>query len=404
MASLTSPQSLAIGIAGPVTLELLQPLLPDSIRLPHAYSFPLLATLVLELHRRGHCLSVFAGSSEVSATRVFEAERLRVYVTPRRSRRMAYDGYAMERRHLAAAMRGSDCDVIHAHWTYEFAAAVQVAGRPCLITAHDAPWVIWGFYARSKASLFWLCRILLAHRVLSRARHITAVSPYVARHLQRYFVHKGRPVQVIPNGIAMDTFARGAQRQYGNVARPVLASIMEGWQRRKNPQRALAAFAALRLHFPLARYRLYGSDFGPGEKAEQWAQAQGLAEGVEFRGRTPYLQLMDELLREVDLYFHPAVEEAHPMSVCEAMALGLPVLGGARSGGVPFTLNNGQAGRLVDVHSVAAMAQGLADLLANPESCRALGQAGHAFALQHFTIQRMVDDYLKAYHAVWTDR
>jgi Asp-tRNA(Asn)/Glu-tRNA(Gln) amidotransferase A subunit family amidase len=53
------------------------------------------------------------------------------------------------------------------------------------------------------------------------------------------------------------------------------------------------------------------------------------------------------------------------MTIVEAMSLGVPVVGGKGSGGVPWQLGNGDCGILVDVESPASIASGIVGLVSD---------------------------------------
>ena len=112
-----------IGIAGPVSLEPLKPWLPKDFALPSVYSFPLIGRLAAGLLTRGHEITLFAGSEALKETLSLSHGPLSLKITPRRARWAAYDFYAKEVRFLNDAMRACRCDIIHAHWSYEFAKA-----------------------------------------------------------------------------------------------------------------------------------------------------------------------------------------------------------------------------------------------------------------------------------------
>jgi len=58
---------------------------------------------------------------------------------------------------------------------------------------------------------------------------------------------------------------------------------------------------------------------------------------------TPHGDLLIKLAENIDVLVHPSLEEAHCMAVIEAMAMGMPVIGGRSSGGIPWTLAEGEA-------------------------------------------------------------
>jgi len=109
---------------------------------------------------------------------------------------------------------------------------------------------------------------------------------------------------------------------------------------------------------------------------------------------------MERLAREVDIFVHPSLEEGHPLSVIEAMALGIPVIGGVHSGAVPYTLENGRAGLLVDVRSPQAVAGAMLRLAEDAEMRITLGRAARRSAWHRFRLEHVVDAYEKVYDEV----
>jgi hypothetical protein len=83
---------------------------------------------------------VFALSGEVTRTQFFAGHRIQAYVCPqRRAPYPMVDFFRGERRALSEATRGAGCEVLHAHRTYEFAAAAIESDVPHVIAPHDSP-------------------------------------------------------------------------------------------------------------------------------------------------------------------------------------------------------------------------------------------------------------------------
>lgn len=394
-----------IGIAGPVSLGCLRPWLSQDASLPPVYSFPLIGRLAAALLDRQHEVTVFAGSDQITSPQRIEGRGLQILICPRRPRRNSYDFYAAERSSLAAAMRDSGCALIHAHWCYEFAAAAQASGLPHLITAHDCPNQIAGYFRWTPAFPHWFFRSLLGRQVCRKARYLTCVSPYVAEHL-RSLLRPGSSLTVIPNGVPIGLFHRGEQRlKIPAPSSPFrLATVLEGFGERKNAKTALLAFQLLSRHCPEAELWMFGGDFEKGGPAETWARSQGITAKVFFYGHTPQAELHRLLGDKVSVLLHPALSESHPMAVVEAMAMGIPVIGGKSSGGVPYTLGDGQAGILTNVQDPSELAQSM-ELMRNDTSlCQRLAQEGWNRARRLFTEDTMVEQYLAEYHKVLSRR
>jgi L-malate glycosyltransferase len=79
------------------------------------------------------------------------------------------------------------------------------------------------------------------------------------------------------------------------------------------------------------------------------------------------------------------------------MHAALPVIGGQRSGGIPWTLDEGRCGLLVDVRDPGAIAEGILRLFANPGLATELGQAARNHAVTTFGADAVVRGYLDAY-------
>ncbi len=388
-----------IGIAGPVDLAPLGHRIKTD-NLPATYSFPLVGRLAEELIIRGHEVSVFAESTDVAATRKFAGERLNVFVCPLRPRRAAYDFYRPERKHLAAAMKQSGCELVHAHWTYEFAAAAQDSSLPCLVTAHDSPLAILRYFVLTRYFPFWTARAVLGASVIRRAKRMTTVSPYCKRDIER-LLRPSAPITVVPNGLGQEILEIGRTRlDRGRPPFPLtLATVLEGFQERKNPKAAIRAFASVRNVLPDATLLMFGNGYETGGLAEAWCRGHGLAAGIEFRGKVSHATLMQELARSVHILVHPAKEESFGMAPLEAIALGIPVIGGKKSGGVPYVLAGGKAGKLVDVHNPLKMAQAILELAQPGGQMDGLAETSWQHAVSSFTLERMVDAYLAEYAA-----
>lgn len=85
------------------------------------------------------------------------------------------------------------------------------------------------------------------------------------------------------------------------------------------------------------------------------------------------------------------------MTLIEAMARRTPVVGGRRSGAVPWVLDGGAAGVLTDVRASLDIAASIVAVLSDHALWRRYSEAGHRRARQHFASSRVVEEYLDAY-------
>lgn len=373
----------------------------DARELPAGYGgAPLVAVLVdalLAIGLRITAITVQYGRPADAPPVVLQGTNLRLVVLAGRGHAWrfetglpgrALDQFRYERSALRAAIDAAAPDLVHAHWTYEFALAALASGRPHLVTAHDVPARIWQHTRSPYRALRWW----MARQVLQQAQHLSAVSEHVARCIRPV---SSAPVSVVPNPVPPRALALGRVRQAATSAQVALVS--NGFSALKNTRVVLQAVAQLRARLPQAELHLYGQDFERGGPAQRWAAAQGLCEGCHFHGVLPHAQLLAALAAH-DLLVHPALEESFAVVVAEALALGLPVVAGAGSGGVPEAA--GRAQWLVDVRSPSALAAALHEALTQPARYAAASAAGREHVQGQFAAPAVAARYVGLYEAV----
>lgn len=359
-----------IAILGPISTAGITPFLsaPPPADFPFGYGgAPFMNTLIGELLAKGHeVCAITSGAYE--ATRRSNPLRLNgprftYYCCPSRKHSIRpkagrvgriLDFFAYERRNMEAVLSEVRPDFIHAHWTYEFAMAAMASGIPYLVTAHDDPAEV----LKLTKNIYRLGRYVMARRVLRHAKAVTAVSGDLKRRIAPLTRSE---ISVVPNPLSRAFIDAGAMRNSRLIGhRKKIISVINGWGNLKNASNALIAFSYIRSQFTDATYHLYGIDYQPGGTAERWAKSHGLAEGVTFQGPVSQGKLL-AALDDATLMLHPSRSESCPMGIAEALALGLPVVGGEKSGGVPWMIDD--AGLLVDINNPVDIAHAALHLL-----------------------------------------
>lgn len=391
-----------VGIVGPIATDSIAWLLDGDVAgLPRGYpGAPLLGTLIGSLIKRGHVVTAFSTSSDLSLLSdkpvVAKGDRFRIVYCPARPRAFYYqeghwgravDVFRLERDALRREILKDRPDVVHAHWTYEFAMAALDAGLPHVITCHDAPQIV----LRYAPDVYRLVRYFMAKRVLAQASCLTAVSPYLKKMIEGY---ARVPVRVVPNPLPDGIIGSSDRIRPYDPKCPRIVMVLNGWGKRKNPQPALKAFGLLRQRIPGAELHIMGSDYGPGERAELWARSQGLAEGIHFLGSVPYLTLLGRLA-DSDLLLHPSLEETFGMSIVEAMALGVPVVGGEGSGAVPWVI--GESGITTNVTSAISISNAMQRVLTDFSLHNQLAHDAKRAAHERFGSENIVNHFESIY-------
>ncbi len=387
-----------IVVTGQAALEQLRPYLnlDEDVQIPAGQGGVPPIHEIRMLIERGHDVTLVTLDSTVTREVILKGDRLTVHVGPCRSQHAIRDLFREERRYLEATIRSIDPDVVHAHWTYEYALGALDSGYPVVVTIHDAPFRIlrWNLpqhgngqlVGRLARTIHWTIRTFMAWRVARRSRFTIAVSPHTRDHFVRVLRGRGE-VEVIPNLMNPDLWgeqrpptlqaARTADQEF------ICVAVLGTWGELKNGKTLLEAFALVRASGTNARLLLVGGDYGPQGSAARWARRHNLAGGVEFVGQLSNLEVAD-LLESADVLSHPSREEACGMAIAEAQLVSTAVIGGSDSGGVGWTLDYGIAGVLVNIESAEQIAGAIVALADDPTYCNQMASAGHDLAMRRY--------------------
>lgn len=309
--------------------------------IPHVTcSFGIGTRLVEAFVAHGHEVSVITFNLPPYELVHCNSKSLDVYVVPERPRKKEFPTfYNREIAYVHEALGRIKPDVVLANWTYEFAKAALTSGYPTVVVAHDSPWRIFGS-SLDFSTLFKAVYSQLA--VFPKVKHLVAVSPHIERDMRKINGYRG-DLAVIPN--PMEAVPENAsEKVIRREARTIAMSSQ--WMRLKNPKAMLHAFSSLRERHPDWRLVCYGCGFGKGEDAEKWMHRKGLPlEGVELRGWCPPSEIGEFLFDEADLFCSPSLEESFGMVFAEAMARGVPCVGGYKSGAVPWVIGCPEEGQ-----------------------------------------------------------
>ncbi|MBI1398196.1 MAG: TIGR03088 family PEP-CTERM/XrtA system glycosyltransferase [Betaproteobacteria bacterium] len=105
---------------------------------------------------------------------------------------------------------------------------------------------------------------------------------------------------------------------------------------------------------------------------------------------------VDRMLRALDVFVLPSLSEGISNTILEAMATGRPVIA-TRAGGNPELVLDSETGWLVPTGDPASLAACMTRYAGDRALARRHGERGRARALEHFSLDRMVQEYGAVY-------
>lgn len=162
----------------------------------------------------------------------------------------------------------------------------------------------------------------------------------------------------------------------------------------KRPDRFVLAMSLLMRMFP--ERAICGVLAGDGPErlvVEQLIRDEGLRAVVRTLGFT---ERIPELLAAGDAFVLPSKIEGSPLTLLEAMSMGLPSVA-ANVGAVAEVVRHNETGLLVEGDEVGPLADACARLLRESELGARLGQAGRDLALREFALDQTLGIYREAF-------
>lgn len=208
------------------------------------------------------------------------------------------------------------------------------------------------------------------------------------------------PIQVVPNGVDLKPFANPAQpvtrQELGFQPQDIVLLFVGRLGPEKNLDFLLRSFAGAIQAYDNLRLVLIGS--GPArEDLEDRATRSGIQHAVRFTGPVAYHQL-PRYMAMADAFVTASVTEVHPLTVIEAMAAGLPVVG-INSPGVGDTVINDQTGYLVPEEDLAMFTAKMIRIAVDTSNRQRMGQQARIEA-QKYAIERTSQLLMEQYERV----
>lgn len=223
---------------------------------------------------------------------------------------------------------------------------------------------------------------------------IVAVSHDLERTLRQ--VKVPRPVEVIHNGIDGARFSQldggrvraelGAGATDFLVGTGVVLSEQKGIKYLIQAARSVLERAAALPALAHRKIRFVVAGDGP-LRAELESAAADLGERFIFIG---YRGDMPDFIAALDLYVLPSLWEGLPLALCEALAMGRPVVC-TSVGGNPEVILDGENGFVVPPRDPAALAAAILNAAREPEQLRGFHAKNRQRFERGFSVRAMVD-------------
>jgi glycosyltransferase involved in cell wall biosynthesis len=232
----------------------------------------------------------------------------------------------------------------------------------------------------------------MAVNVRIRTKNLAVVSPYLAENWRKQMFWK-KQISILPNFTSVELLQG---KNMLPMDKKTVLCISDS-SRLKNVKTLVKAWKDVRAIYPTANLKLVGNGLGMGQEIHQWAKLNRLSDGIEWIGYIDHSLIVQEL-SQANILCHPSLEESHSLVLVEALARGLPVIGGKHSGAVPWTIGN--SGLLVDVKSNSEIANAIVELLLYPELRSRMSELAQKRSSELFSDEEILSKHMQAYRKI----
>ncbi|SNR36457.1 glycosyltransferase family 4 protein [Lutibacter flavus] len=206
------------------------------------------------------------------------------------------------------------------------------------------------------------------------------ISPSI--YLQKEFSARGYKTEYIPNSIPIKEY-NFKERQH--LSPKIL--WVRAFDKTYNPLLAVKVLNLVKKQFENAKLCMVGpTKDGTFEEVQLLVDKLNLTENIKFTG---VLKKEDwhQLSNEYDIFINTTNIDNMPVSLLEAMALGLPIIS-TNVGGIPYLIKNKENGILVSANDEQEMANAIINILNNPDEANRLSLSARLFSEQ-FDIEKI---------------
>lgn len=295
-------------------------------------------------------------------------------------------------------------DILHSHyWVSGWAGVLlkESLGVPLANSFHTLGRVK-DISRRSDEALSSPTRTMTEEEVIARSDCVIASTPYEFEDLLDHYGASPERLCTSPPGIDHEVFKPGdktSARDWLGLPDGPLILFAGRIQALKGLDVAISALAHMET---VAQLVIVGGPSGAAGQAEvdhllALATGLGVTDRVHMIPPQPHVQLA-RFYQAADALVMPSRSETFGLVAAEAQACGLPVVA-SRIGGIPFVVEDGRSGILIEVGDEPAFAAALDHLLSDPDMHAAMSD-GALHKSAEFSWKTTADRLLELYDGI----
>lgn len=292
-------------------------------------------------------------------------------------------------------VREKKIDLLHSHYVFPdgFVSRLQ-SGVPGVATEHTS-----GFLDRlERGRMLWLYRWIYA-----RMDQIITPSDELAGAVGALGI-PGQKITFVSNGVDTDKFSpnvppKNLRQQYALAPETRIVLCPRRLEPKNGVKYLIEAAPAILRECPDTRFFIVGGSY-PDQLTllRERARELGVEDRIVFAGSVPNAD-MPSWYTAADVVVLPSLKEATSIAGLEAMACGRPLVG-TNVGGIPYLIDDGKTGLLVEPKNPSGLADALVRILTDDVVRSEMGTSARKRAVEQFSWARVAGTVLGIYKRV----
>lgn len=238
---------------------------------------------------------------------------------------------------------------------------------------------------------------ILSNFLLWRTDAIIAISQKLLQYYRDNPCVSRNKIHLIKNGIDLSHFKkvldRNTKRELGLGTDDILIGTVANLRPEKNHKVLISAFALLPNKLPNVHLLFVGQDYMDGE-VQRFAATFACASRIHFLGP---LGDVTDILNVLDVVCLPSVHEGLPLTILEAMACEVPVVG-SNVMGINEVIIHEENGLLFEANNEAMLAEVLERMLSDRALRDRLKKSGLDYVRKYYSLDDKMKDYQNLFH------
>lgn len=323
----------------------------------------------------------------------FTIDGIRVYAVPLDKKFGNITFYSNTRKRICRKIGYIKPDIVHTHmFGYYTLAGLDTGHKKVIVSTHGISNINWHRPARLIEMIRYGSQDYIYNKCARKAKRIIINSPYTKKHLAKF---KKRNLYELNNPVSSAFF--DIDNNAEEKGRILFAGYICG---EKGVMTILEAFNILKKTHSHLTLNLVGKivDHNFYMKASGFIKDNKLEGCVNFLGQLNENDLMDEY-RKASVFVFPSKQDVAPLSVLQAMASSKAIVA-SDIGGIPYILDDGINGFLVNKDDSLALADKVSLFLKDEALAREFGSRAKEKVFRDCRIDVVTDRLSEIYREV----